>query len=64
MQLYCVSRWNVYIYIYILQKMIHGPSNVKHTVMYNLSAFNQRRHGYVFVGEGNSQQIESEERLT
>ena len=24
-QLHCVSRWNVY----ILQKMIHGPSNVK-----------------------------------
>ena len=26
MQPHCVSRWNVY----ILQKMIHGPSNVKY----------------------------------
>ena len=32
--------------------------------MYNLARFNQRRRGYVLVGEGNSQQIEGEERLT
>ena len=25
---HCVSRWNVY----ILQKMIHGPSNVKNVL--------------------------------
>ena len=32
MQLQCVSRWTVCVYIYIyiyIAKMIHGPSNVK-----------------------------------
>ena len=32
MQLHCVSRWNVY----ILQKMIHGPSSVKFTLHISL----------------------------
>ena len=32
--------------------------------MYNLAGFNQRHRGYVLIGEGNSQQIEGEERLT
>jgi hypothetical protein len=34
------------------------------TVMYNLASFNQRRHGYILIGEGNSQQLVGEERLT
>ena len=39
MELHCVSRWNVCIYIYIYTaKMIHGPSNVKYnTILKNLS---------------------------
>ena len=32
--------------------------------MYNLAGFNQRRRGYVLIGEGKSQEIEGEERLT
>ena len=34
------------------------------TVMYNLAGFNRRRRGYVLIGEGKSQEIEGEERLT
>ncbi len=34
------------------------------THVYNFAGFNQRRRGYVLIGEGKSQEIEGEERLT
>ena len=43
----CVSRWNVYIYIYIFAKIIHGPSNVKLT----LDVRSQVTHTHIFPTE-------------
>ena len=58
MQQHCVSRWNIY--IYILQKMIHGPSNVNvkfNNIFSMCTVYIFKCSGFLMIATGCSQSI-------
>ena len=48
----------------VVWKILGDEFNADTQLCIILPVFNQRRRGYVLIGEGKSQEIEGEERLT